>query len=116
MWYQTQGPCLYHKLLETEGQVSNSPGGGQGGAEFHIPGGLPQLSPSGDYFMRGKSPKEACGRSVIFYARLIKQKKLCQARRTPVKGTNSTVVMRPGCGIRQAWGRISLSTPVAESV
>lgn len=29
--------------------------------------------------------------------------KLCQAGRTPGKGTDSPVAMRPGCGVRQAW-------------
>lgn len=55
--YQTQGPCSYRKLLETEGQVSDSPGGGQGGVEFHTSGDLPKPSPSRDHFMRGVSQK-----------------------------------------------------------
>jgi hypothetical protein len=51
------------------------------GSELHTPGNPPKK-----------------GFSAMFYSRLVKQKKLCLARKTPGKGTNSTVVMRPAFG------------------
>lgn len=63
--------CSYPKSVETEGQMSNSPGWGKGGKEFHTPDDPPKFSPSQDHFTgRARNVWPLCD----IYTRLVTQK------------------------------------------